>query len=138
MLEFFIFWGFIVLLCSALVYVSYQHYQICKIRKRVDKDWLKMSETVDRLDQKLKSLQESMMQSENRLEDIRQDQITTKKEADEVSLSVHKSFEDLVKKQKPLPLDMTIKAGKNIGVLNPKPKKSNKTIKMSIDKKKSK
>lgn len=136
MLEFTIFWGSIALLCSALVYLTYQHYQICKIRKRVDKDWINVSEMVDQLDQKLKYLRDSMAQSEDRLESIRQDQITTKKEADEVSLSIHKTYEDLVKSQKPMPLSMTVKVGDSIGVINDQTKKSSNLPKMSAKKKK--
>lgn len=137
MMEFFIFWAVIVILCAALVYVSYQHFMLCKLRRKVNKDWEEISQTVERLDDKLKQIQDSLVQTENRVEKTRQDQITTIREADHVSFSVHQAIEEMVKNQKPSSLDLTIQATDSVNVVNTDVTKPKKVAKMSSKKKKS-
>ncbi len=137
MMEFFIFWAVVVILCAALVYVSYQHFMLCKLRRKVDKDWSEISQTIERLDNKLKQIQDAIIDTEDRVEQVREDQITTRREADHVSLSVHKTIEDLVKKQNTNPIQTTLEASDSINVTNYSDNKAKKVAKMSSKKKKS-
>lgn len=137
MTEFLIFWTVVSFLFIAAIYVSYQHYMICKIRRQVNNDWNEILQTVDKLDDKLKQIQDSISQTENRVEKTRQDQITTIREADHISFSVHQSIEDLVKNQKPSPLNITVDANDYLNVTNSLSNKKKKVAKMSSNKKKS-
>ena len=126
MAEFIFFWTYVAAVFSMSIYLVWQHYKICKMDKQVSKNWKNISQTIERLDEKFKQIQDRIVDSENRMEDIRKSQIETKRHADLVSLSVHQVMEDIVKKpeNKITKEKVTVKASPAVNVFNVKKKKS--------------
>ena len=136
MLEFIIFWTVIGVVLSGLIYVSYQHYRICSIRRKVDQDWLNISKTINEMDNKLKDLHNKIIDSENRLEEIRRDQTSIRRETDEISITIHKTLENELKKNKNSIVNTTIKASDAINVFNTDQRMENKDVSVITKKKK--
>lgn len=136
MLEFIIFWTVIGVVLSGLIYVSYQHYRICSIRRKVDQDWLNISKTINEMDNKLKDLHNKIIDSENRLEEIRRDQTSIRRETDEISITIHQTLENELKKNKNSIVNTTIKASDAINVFNTDQRMENKDVSVITKKKK--
>lgn len=88
------------------------------------------------MDNKLKDLHNKIIDSENRLEEIRRDQTSIRRETDEISITIHQTLENELKKNKNSIVNTTIKASDAINVFNTDQRMENKDVSVITKKKK--